>query len=100
MNLIKETVLFRWQFCGGADEDSADEVRAWAGAHGDVCLAVALRSPDGGWHLGSGDVWSPDLSEMDLRFSSARAAIEHLAEANAVALVQAVCRCGTPADCD
>jgi len=40
-----ETIAFRWQFCGGDDEESSAEVRAWEGAHGDLCLAVANRTP-------------------------------------------------------
>ena len=94
------TIPFRWQFCDGYDEDSADEVRAWDGAHGDLCLAVATRAPSGRWVLGCGDLWSPAIADMDATFSSARSAIEYIAGANGVVLVEAVCRCGTGGDCD
>jgi hypothetical protein len=95
-----ETVAARWQFCDGYDEQSANEVRAWGGAHGDVCLAVATRTDGDRWQLGCGDVWSPDIADMDARFGSASSAIEYIATTNGVALVEAVCRCGTGRECD
>lgn len=95
-----ETVAVRWQVCGGYDEQSADEVRAWAGAHGDVCIAVATRTAGDRWQLGSGDVWSPDIADMDVLFASARSAIDYLAGVKGAVLVEAVCRCGTGDDCD
>jgi hypothetical protein len=94
------TISFRWQLCGGYDEDSADEVRAWEGAHGDTCLAVANRAPAGRWMLGCGDLWSPNIADIDATFNSARSAIEHIAEANGAVLVEAVCRCDTGGNCD
>ncbi|MBX7268965.1 hypothetical protein KIF24_24985 [Micromonospora sp. Llam7] len=100
MAAVTETIVFRWQFCGGVDEDSAQEVRAWVGAHGDICLAVAVRTATGGWLLDCGDLWSPETADMDMLFNSARSAIEHLARLHGAALVEAVCRCGTDADCD
>ncbi|GAA4442588.1 hypothetical protein GCM10023170_017800 [Phytohabitans houttuyneae] len=65
-------VPFRWQFCDSYDADSSNEVRAWEGAHGDICLAVATRSPSGTWQLGSGDVWSADTADPSLVFGSVR----------------------------
>lgn len=97
----RAVMTYRWQFCGGDDEDSATEVRAWDGAHGDTCIVAVTRTRRGRWRIVSTDYPIP-LSGYDRRFAAPIGALEYLARRAGRARVPAVCSCGLPAgaECD
>lgn len=95
---------YRWQFCdreGNRDitgdmnaEQDATEVRAWEGAHGDICLVAMERTPRGRWRITTSDIYDIPVSGYDKRFGSPLEALEWLAGRAEHTLREAVCRCG------
>ena len=108
--LDRPTVPYRLQFCQG-DEDItwdpwretyADMVRAWEGAHGDVCLVAVVRTPRGRWRITSTECAAGiPISGYDRRFPSPLDALGYVVKRSKRRPVEAVCRCGIPGgDCD
>lgn len=101
---MTEAMPYRWQFCGGGyetnEEDTADEVRAWAGAHGDICIVAVRRTPRGRWRIDASDL-CPPVSAYNRRFPEPIDAVAYMGRRARAVVVEAVCRCGTPgAECD
>lgn len=99
---------FRWQLCAnGYDitdqvhaEQDADEVHAWAGAHGDMCIVAVSRTPRGRWRIESSDFALP-MSAYNRRFREPIDAVAYMGRRAHRVIVEAVCRCGEPgAQCD
>ncbi|WIM95784.1 hypothetical protein ACTOB_007915 [Actinoplanes oblitus] len=106
----RSVVTYRWQHCkGGYDvtdqsfcEANADRVRAWDGAHGDLCLVEVIRTPRGRWRITSTECAAGiPISGYDRRFPSPLDALGYVLKRSSRRPVEAVCRCGTPgAECD
>jgi hypothetical protein len=99
---------YRWQHCAnGSDitgqpdaERHADEIRAWSGAHGDLCIVAVSRTPRGRWRIASSDFDVP-LSVYDRRFREPVDAVAYMGRRARMVVTEAVCRCGEPdAECD
>jgi hypothetical protein len=99
---------YRLQFCQGdlditgdpCRETYADMVRAWDGAHGDVCLAEIVRTPRRRWRITTSDTAVLPVSVYDRRFPSPLDALGYIAKRAQKRPVEATCRCGTPDECD
>jgi hypothetical protein len=99
---------YRWQHCANgydttdqpyADQD-ADEIRAWSGAHGDLCIVALSRTPRGRWRITSTDFALP-VSAYTRRFREPVDAVAYMGRRARAVIAEAVCRCGEPgAECD
>jgi hypothetical protein len=108
--LERPAMPYRLQFCeGGYDITNqpycvtdADRVRAWDGAHGDVCIVEVERTPRGRWRITSTECAAGiPISAYDRRFPSPLDALGYIAKRQGWRPVEAACRCGTPgAECD
>ena len=104
---MSDVLTYRLQFClDGQDithdmyaEVDADEVRAWDGAHGEVCILAATRA-GAEWDFAGSDLcWEfPENSDSFAAFSDLLAEV---AESEGIEIREAECRCGTPdVECD
>ncbi|GIE98948.1 hypothetical protein [Paractinoplanes rishiriensis] len=101
---------YRLQFCKDGYDitdqpycvTDADKVRAWEGAHGDVCLVEVARTPRGRWRITTTDIAAGlPISVYDRRFPSPLDALGYIANRRKQRPVEAECRCGIPGDqCD
>lgn len=90
---MPEKMLYRWHFC-------TDEVRAWSGAHGDICIVAVSRTPRGRWRIVTSDLSLP-ISAYDRRFREPIDALAYMGRRARAVVTEAVCRCATPdAECD
>jgi hypothetical protein len=104
----QQTMPYRLQFCAGdrditSDfycEQDAESVRAWTGAHGDICIVAVYRTPRGRWRIESTDFTLP-ISAYRIRFPEPADAVAYMARRARAVMAEAECRCGTPgAECD
>jgi hypothetical protein len=81
-------------------EQDATGVRAWSGAHGDVCIVEVARTPRDRWRIESSDLSLP-ISAYRRRFREPADAVAYMARRARALMAEAVCRCGMPGtDCD
>ncbi|MEU7905869.1 hypothetical protein [Actinoplanes sp. NPDC049118] len=105
-----DALTYRWQYLNADDDITsdpfcvthADRMRAWDGAHGDVCIVEVQRTPRGRWQITSTDCAAGiPVSAYDRRFPSPLDALGYIAKRQGRRPVGAVCRCGTPGgECD
>jgi hypothetical protein len=96
-------IAYRWQFCRGADDitadyyaqSDADMVRAWEGAHGDFCLLEVTRGEDGLWRATGGD---GDWTRIE--GSTYGKPVDALTDLLGGNLRKATCWCGTDEACE
>lgn len=104
------TIGYRWQFCSDDrdlsgdlnPEQDATEVRAWSGAHGDVCLMSVRLNRSGLWSIESAEGFTGIGSwHRWSGFDTPRDALDKLAKHRSVKLLNLTDHeCVGPMDCE